>query len=521
MKRKRGVFRNIFVMGAVVLLIAAILIPNVTGGIKPNKISISSLKNLKEKSNSNRFINNPFRTRTKNQVSLFDLFSGTVHTDCAGIKKSTKILFAILNGIDVDNNPNTGINGQDIKVRYILLPIISTGSNLAIGLSFVLNFERIGDEIKNEDFTATMEIGQNNIRYGFWSPDETGNEIPSYVSVAFSFIFYVTEGTRGFRFDLNPEYTNDMSEKKIILFAEHNGQETQRSFSFEFDPVMAATAEIKSTLIGGRWQYMFTRSSPWDSKVTTTYTMNDGEEKTTKFIVDRLPQDISFELGFTPFSNGGGKLVYESSRMFDIELSVESNQMGTCKYATLRNTPKKMTAEWKPTIQNGYYNVNIESDGTEFTLQDSLTSPDKCFTLSNLENIDIKTSWNLSNPGDIFIEKTAGLNANLELQLGEWTATVNSQFTSDHIKMGWGLDVSGYLNLDTDWEPLTTTDIMIMSENLGLKTVGEGLKAEDFELFWTIWPPAEWDITSNGQLDFASITMDLYSEGTWYHLWPW
>jgi len=514
MKRK-GEKINYFLIGAVViLLISSFLMPVVIGN--KNILRIEKTKNKISKTNYK-----PISFKPKTKTTFIDLFTSTVHTDCEGVEKSTKVLFTQTKKIDVDNNQNTGENGNDVQIQYLLLPVIEQTDDFSIGISFILNMQRLNEDIKNKDFIAKMEIGNEYINIGFKSPKNPDNEIPKSVSTAFTLMFYLGDNTRGYRFSLDPSYDTNMQDKKIVLLTEFNTGERENIFQYELNPSVKLNSEVKSTLIGGKWHYSFDKISEWDSTATTTYTSVTQEEtKTTKFIIDKLPDEISFALDFTPFSNNGGKLSYESQEYYDISLSVESNQMGVLKYATLDNTPKMITAEWKPSILNGYYNVNIESDGTTFTIQDDLVNPDKKFVLTNLEDIDFKTRWNLSNPGDLSIEKTNGLNANLELKLEEWTATIDSEFTAKNIKFDWDLDSSGYLKLDSFDEPITTTDISLMSEDIGFKTIGESLTADDFELYWTLWPPKDFDITSQGFLDFIDLTIDVFFEGSWYHIWP-
>ena len=112
------------------------------------------------------------------------------------------------------------------------------------------------------------------------------------------------------------------------------------------------------------------------------------------------------------------------------------------------------------------------------------------------------------------------MNADIDLQIGEWTATVDTRFETEYVKLDWDLGISGYIKIDTNDEPLIAADILVMGPNNGFKTVGEGLTAEDFEIYWTLWPPREWDLTINGYLYFMYISIDIYSDGTWYHIWP-
>ena len=74
------------------------------------------------------------------------------------MEKSTEVSFGVLNDIDVDNNPNTGVNGADIRVQYLLLPWIEFDPILAIGGLFTISVERLGEEIKDADFRVAMEV---------------------------------------------------------------------------------------------------------------------------------------------------------------------------------------------------------------------------------------------------------------------------------------------------------------------------------------------------------------------------
>jgi hypothetical protein len=123
-----------------------------------------------------------YRQRSVSQESLFPtgLLSSTVYTNCNGVEKSTKVSFGVLNAIDVDNNPNTGVNGADIQVQYLLLPWIEFDPTLAIGGLFTISVERLGEEIKDADFRIALQVqlDTNIIHIGYYSLKEAGNEIP-------------------------------------------------------------------------------------------------------------------------------------------------------------------------------------------------------------------------------------------------------------------------------------------------------------------------------------------------------
>jgi hypothetical protein len=361
------------------------------------------------------------------------------------------------------------------------------------------------------------------IRIGYHSLQEEGNEIPNRAQVAFILLFALTERTKGFGIYFDPIYNSGNEGKKIELFAESNDGTKQESFSMSFDPAIQTQFRITSTKIEGQWQYYFARTSSVNSKVTVqTITNEDGQEKDVTLIVDKLPQIFSFTLTLTPFGPQGGSLLYESSEMYDIELTVTSNQLGTCRYTTIKNTPTRVFAEWTPTVLHGFYSAEIESTGTDIIVQNSLIDPSIILTVNNLGNYDFYTTWNLTNPGDFTVYRQRELSVDLDFRIGEWIAKLNAQPTADYIATKWLIDVTGYLAFDTNLESLGTIDILIKSEVLGLQTVGETFKAEDWRIDWTIWPPAAWNLVRTGTLTSDSISIDLYLKNFgWLHLWPW
>ena len=425
-------------------------------------------KNLR----NNNFFSQLFKNRLQQNLPPTGLFSSIVYTNCNGVEKSTEVIFGMLNDIDVDNNPNTGVNGADIRVQYLLLPWIELDPILAIGGLFTISVERLGEEIKDADFQVAIEVQLNTnlIRIGYHSLQEEGNEIPNRAQVSFLLLFALTERTKGFGIYFDPMYNSGSEGKKIELFAESNDGTKQESFSLMFDPAIQTQFRITSTKVEGQWQYYFARTSSLSSMVTVqTITNEDGQEKEVTLIVDKLPQTFSFTLALTPFGPQGGSLLYESSEMFDVELTVISNQLGTCRYTTIKNTPTRVFAEWTPTVLHGFYSAEIESTGTDIIVQNSLIDPSIILTVNDLGNYSFYTTWNLTNPGDFTVYRQRELSVDLDFRIGEWIAKLKAQPTADYIATKWLVDVTGYLAFDTNLESLGTMDILIKGEDLGLQ----------------------------------------------------
>ena len=451
------------------------------------------------------------------QSSWTSLLTSKLLTNCGQVKKSTFVTFGSYMNLDVDNDSNTGKNGADLGVQYLILPWINLDP-LAVGLLFTCSFERLGEEIKDKNFSATLKILDDEITLGYWSPDETGNEIPKFVRLTFMILFSLEDRQRGFGLALIPEYDHFDENKKLVLTAGYK----DKSFSLKFEPTIETQFNIFSTKNMGEWRYEFTRESSQTSKVTTTFKRDKlGVTKETTLVVDKLPEELFFNLSLTPLKRGGGCFIYKSSRSYNIELSVESEEMGTCRYATIKNTPRSILAKWTPTLVNGSYSVEIDSDGTDLVFKNSLVNPTINLTVNNLRNINFNTSWNLTNPGNFTVKRKTNFSVDLQFNLENWSVCLNATPVADKICTGWYINTTGYIEVDTDWEPLGEMLLLIRSENLGLKTNAETFKAEDFRLNWTIWPPIEWNLEKEGWIDFFSITMDLFLNDHWYHLWPW
>jgi hypothetical protein len=467
-----------------------------------------------------------YRYKTVSQENLLPtgLLSSIVSTNCDGVEKSTEVAFGIMNNIDVDNNPNTGVNGADIQVQYLLLPWMEFDPVLAVGGLFTISVERLGEEIKDADFQVAMEVkfDTNTIRIGYHSLKEEGNEIPDITQVSFILLFALTEKTKGFGIYFDPTYNSGNQGKNIELFAESNDGTTQQSISMTFNPAIDIQFKLMSTKKKGQWQYHFTRMSSLNSRVTIqTTTKENGQEKDVTLIIDKLPQILSFTLELTPFGPQGGSLLYESNEMYDIELTVTSNQLGICRYATIQNTPTRVFAQWTPTVLDGFYSIDIESTGTDLIVQNSLTNPPIILKVNNLGNFNFATYWNLSNPGDFTVYRKSDLAIDLDFKIGEWAAKLKAQPTADYISTKWLVDTTGYLAVDTNLQSLGTIDLLIKGEDLGLQTIGDTVKAEDWRIDWTLWPLQELNLARKGSLTFASISMDLYYNYGWHHLWPW
>jgi hypothetical protein len=450
------------------------------------------------------------------------IFTSQIQTICDDVEKTTEISFAASNQIDVDNNENTGINGKDITVQYLLLPWISFDPKFEIGLIFSVYIERIGQEIKNSEFIINAQIINGDLTVGYKSPSKENNEIPD--SIRISTLVYISpqDNNKGLKFYISPEYSTGTSNKELEFISTYQDEESLREYSFTLIPSVETQISIESTRTLGVFSYLFTRDTNYPTTVVAGFKKTDEQgTKQTYVTISPLPQTMTFELGLTPFSQEGGHFYYESDTMYDISVIVESEELGTCKYAIIKNLPRYINADWIPTTLNGFYHIEIDSDGSDFYLIDSLSNPNTNLSIHGLEDIDTTVNWNFTNPGDFTVHKNQALQIDLDFIIGDWEARIDTEPVAENLKITWLIDVTGYLSYDTNWEPLNQIDILIKGSNLGIRTQAETFKAEDFQLDWTIWPPVDWNIQSTGEIDYFDIIIDIFINGAWYHLWPW
>lgn len=468
-----------------------------------------------------KVLKNIFFSRNDNENPLLEFFTSTITTTSGDVEKDTDIIFGLPNEIDVDNDESTGINGKDIRVQYFILPYFLPGPQFTVGAMFSITVERIGIEISENHFSLSATIGDNLFSVGYESPETESNEVPNHIQVSSTVFFQPFDGATGFSFYMNPSFTSNQHEKQITLFAGVDDQQVKRSFSFGFQPASETKITLRSALDSNEWEYTFTKEASFDTTFTAEMTKTvSGITKETKLTIDSLPEEISFLLSLTPFSSDGGRIKYESESMYDVSVLIETSDIGLCKYALIKNTPRFLSAEWIPSRENGFYDVNLDSDGTSIVLLNALHNPTINLTIRDLSTVDMTAFWNLTNPGDLKVIKDPTLQVDLSLIFEEWVAHLNAKPTAENIYFSWKSNVSGYLTLDTDEQPLSNMDLLVKGPHNGIQIIGETLTADDFHLDWTVWPLSDFYVNKTGSITFLSLSIDVLIGETWYHVWP-
>ena len=140
---------------------------------------------------------------------------------------------------------------------------------------------------------------------------------------------------------------------------------------------------------------------------------------------------------------------------------------------------------------------------------------------------DLNVRWNLQS-SEKWIRFQRDDDFELKLTLFEteiFGFTISSEINlmnGNYLEVRWDIDVSGKIYIDTNWEYLVSINILIGPDfGIGLNTSINALRAEDWWVEWTAWPPEEWNVQSHGSLQAAGVIIDVYYDGEWKHLWPW
>jgi hypothetical protein len=102
----------------------------------------------------------------------------------------------------------------------------------------------------------------------------------------------------------------------------------------------------------------------------------------------------------------------------------------------------------------------------------------------------------------------------------KFTSEINL-VNAEYFEFKWDLGISGKISIDTNWDSLSTIDLLIEYDTRKVDITANGLRAENWWVSWTAWPPAQVNIQSSGSIQWSGIQLDVYYNGEWKHVWPW
>ena len=93
---------------------------------------------------------------------------------------------------------------------------------------------------------------------------------------------------------------------------------------------------------------------------------------------------------------------------------------------------------------------------------------------------------------------------------------------AEYIEIKWDIGVIGKVSIDSNWEYITSISFLVGPyQGIGLDITINALRAQNWWVSWTAWPPANWNVQTSGTIQSGAINIDVYYNGDWYHLWPW
>ena len=517
-----------YVIGAVAILLLVSASEGITIQKMERKTVGFKVDVLKNKSIVNRkhietigFRNNVFPTP----------FGGWIYTRCDGIEKRTSIIRGLLLPIDVDNNSETGVDGNDIQVRFFIYPWIEM-DDVGIVLVFIttISVERLGDEIKNSDFEIYLEIllpdlfsssTSHRLRIGYYSPEN--EEIPTLAEGTIKFKPYFIYGKKPeLSFGIIPSF--DTTEDQILILIsdyakfENTNMVVHRTFSVEYDPAVTATVKIKPGTSEDMWGYTFTRSAEKSTTVTFSYNIEKAGNISRSIVlnIDKLPEFLSFELGLTPFSSGGGSLKYRSSSEYNITLSVTGSRLGICKHFIVKYIPTEIDATWVPKLIGGYLNLRTSSNRSKFIIKDVNYEPYTRFSFANISEM-INATWEFNKTG--YLELTSsqpGAIISFDWNKDGFDINISTKLGTSYFFTSWDIDIPGYLELDCNGDYLFSYQFKVEFYDIfGLIIRTDLLQAEDYRMEWeSLLPPV---INTSGYLKIiGNIDLGIMLGGTWY-----
>ncbi|HEC82738.1 MAG TPA: hypothetical protein ENI53_02510 [Thermoplasmatales archaeon] len=425
----------------------------------------------------------------------------SIHTKYNGIEKDSTILDAIFNGIDIDNNPSTGVNGKDVRVSVIILPLIQQ-----IDIGWILTFSialkviRMGEELKYGDFEIYFKGNifysvSHTFKVGYYSPqnEEIPREIREVVTIV-PYIFY--EKNPEFYINLEPVFEDGRQNLSVIM--EYSNTQTHKVI-IDYFPAVNSMIKISPDVSLKKLNISIERFADVEQTIKMRYEDNFGINIT----VEDIPVRMAFTLGFSE-----NYFEYIASDEFNASLVIEYGGFEFC--IKLEYLPRHLIANFG----EGYIYVYINERKTKFTVCNDVDSPTNYLSISNLTG-EATIQWKGEQEGYIIVEGFKGLKLEIYSETSLTHFLLYSILKAEYFEIKWNISLHGYIFIDTNWEWLSFYSLNITIDDVfGVLIESNLLRADDFNVAWQTVPPV---FQINGDIDFiGDITFSIMLNGIWY-----
>lgn len=428
-------------------------------------------------------------------------FAFSIHTKYNGIEKDSTILNAMFNGIDIDNDASTGINGKDVRVSLIILPLIQE-----IDIGWILTFSialkviRMGDELKYGDFEIYFKGNifysvSHMVKIGYYSPknEEIPKEIREVVTIV-PYIFY--EKNPEFYINLEPVF--DDGNQNLTIIMEYSDTQTHK-LMIDYFPASNSMIKISPDMSLRKINISIERLADVEQTVKIRYENNFAINIT----VEDIPVRMAFTLGFSE-----NYFEYMASDEFNASLIVEYGGVEFC--IKLEYLPRHLIANF----EEGYIYVYINERKTKFIVCNDVDLPTSYLSISNLTG-EATVRWRGEQEGYIAVDGFKGIELEIYSESELTHFLLYSVLKTEHFEIRWNISLPGYIFIDTNWEWLSFYSLNITIDDIfGVLIESNLLRADDFNVAWQTTPPI---FQINGNIDFiGDITFSIMLNGIWY-----
>lgn len=410
-----------------------------------------------------------------------------IYTNFNGIEKISPLLQSIIKGIDIDNNPLTGINGKDIRVSIIILPYIQPiNGKWALAISFALKIIKLGDDIKNGKlevyFAGNFE--EFNFKFGYYSKEEVPKEVREVITIL-PYILYKNRPEIYIGFE--PVFENGYQNLSMILEFENN------KFLINYYPAIPTTIKISKK--ENKFAFAIERKAYDKQTIRICYNENIN------LTLEDIPKEMAFILSFKK-----NYFEYIADNEFNASLSIEILQQKLC--IKINYLPKHLITN----LEEGYLYLFVNERKTKFIVCDDLEKPTNLLSISNISG-EISLEWLSGATGYLLVNSLKGMKVEILTPY----FSLYSQFKAEYFKIGWNISAEGYVFIDTNWEWLSYYSFNLTIDKIfGVLIEANMLRAEDFKVEWKKIPPL---FTKTGKIEFmGDFKFSIMLNGIWYNI---
>jgi hypothetical protein len=423
-----------------------------------------------------------------------------------GLAKQTSVLESMLEGIDVDDDPGTGVDGKDVRVSVFALPVpqlVDDGYVLTIHAA--LKVVRLGDEIKDGEFElcfgGTVNFnGAHQFRIGYYSAEN--EEIPRELREVVTIVPYLLYDQQPeFYLNIEPVFDGARQDVSAVLNYERAGVGAH-AIMVDYFPAANTMVHVVPNLNLQDIGIEISREAAGEQTIRFRY---EGAFAVNLTIED-LPEEMTFSV-----SLGERSFDYTASDEFNISMTVET--AGADYLVRVEYIPCHFGVDFGT---EGQMTLVTENRNTAFIIANDFYEPTSYFMLTNLTG-EVIIRWHLGLAGHLMIDGFAGTLLEAQTTAGALVFKAEAAVTTEHFALAWDIGMSGEVSFDTGNEWVGSYRFNLTYDDLfGLLIEASMLRANDWRVSWQTAPPS---FNKTGTIEFGHLDcFDVMLNGIWHHV---